>query len=345
MSGIFTFRVRVYRINREKDTEGRYQVYSVPIQQDDRVLDVLERIKETADPCLAFSRSCRHGICGSCAVTYNGKAVLACKTQALDAELIAKNGKGEITIEPVKKKDAVKDLIVDRSPFWEAYARIDPFLINSASKAVSSTSSTAGAVLRDEAVSEYAAKNRKAVSDFTSVGLLTAEGLENCIQCGICTSVCPVFDETSSFLGPAALVKLARFYQDGRDINAKRVIAANRPGGGVWECIKCMRCVDACPKGIDPYKQITLLHNALFKTGVQFDDARVRHAEGFRWLVKWTGILHEPLVALWSLRFGILRYLRRMMFMVLRGKALDIPGLLRSDKQKEIRNIMKEGGE
>src|SRR5690606_29379433 len=114
---------RIQRYDPEKDKKPYYQTFQVEVDDTDRVLDGLNKIKWYQDGSLTYRRSCAHGICGSDAMRVNGVNTLACK-------VLMKDVGHKLTIEPMLGFGIIKDLVVDMEPFFEAYRSIPPYLIN-----------------------------------------------------------------------------------------------------------------------------------------------------------------------------------------------------------------------
>jgi succinate dehydrogenase / fumarate reductase, iron-sulfur subunit len=118
--------LKIKRFNPEVDQAPHWELYPVPAEPSDRVLDALHWVKENCDGTLALRRSCAHGICGSDAMRINGRNALACKLLIQD---VAKDG-GRVTIEPLLGLKVVKDLIVEMTVFFENYRAVLPYLVN-----------------------------------------------------------------------------------------------------------------------------------------------------------------------------------------------------------------------
>ncbi len=224
----------VFRYNPEKDATPRYQEYEVTVEKGTTVLRALRTIKDEQDGTLSFRWSCASSICGSCAVTINGRNMLACKTQVTDL-------KGRrIVIEPLAGMPVIRDLVVDFDPFFAGLAAIKPYQIND-------DEPPAKERLQDPEV-------RKAYDD-----------VAQCILCGACTSSCPVGWTDSHYLGPAAMAKVWRFVADDRDhATAERLDMVNNEVG-VWRCRTMFRCVDACPKDVDTTGAIEKLRQRIMR--------------------------------------------------------------------------------
>ena len=118
---------KVFRFNPDNDVLPYYKTYELEVTQEDVVLDVLNKIKWEHSGSLSYRRSCRHGICGSCAIKVNGKATLACKDNVLELANIFGE---ELVLEPQNQKRAYKDMVIDKSDFWDKYDAIKPYLID-----------------------------------------------------------------------------------------------------------------------------------------------------------------------------------------------------------------------
>jgi len=211
---------RIFRFNQARDDGPTFQFYELEDTKGMTILDALVRIKENMDTSLTFRRSCRSAICGSCAITANGRNLLACNNQADDVS------KKRITLEPLPGFPILRDLVVDLEPFFNQYRSINPYLI------AESTPPEKERVQSQEVRKQY---NDAAM----------------CIMCSACTSSCPVLWTDPSYLGPAALTKVWRFVADDRDEATKERLGMVNNERGVWRCHTIFRCSESCPKNID----------------------------------------------------------------------------------------------
>ena len=227
--------LKVKRFDPESDnSESHYQEYSLEVEDYYTVLDSLIKVREEVDGSLALRCSCRASICGSCSMRVNGHAKLACKTKVID---VANEG-NEIVVEPMGNMRVVKDLVTDMKPFWDKVRSVQPWLQPSG----------------PAPDAEYIASNES---------MLHLNGVMSCIMCGACVSDCTVLQIDSGFLGPAALAKAYRFIADPRDESNLSRLGVLDKSGGVWDCTRCMQCVEVCPKGVDPAMGIQLLRGYL----------------------------------------------------------------------------------
>ncbi|MRJ01920.1 MAG: succinate dehydrogenase/fumarate reductase iron-sulfur subunit [Epsilonproteobacteria bacterium] len=308
--------LKVFRFNGERDYLPHYDTIEMEIdEKKDVVLDVLNRIKWEHDGSFTYRRSCRHGICGSCAIKVNGRSTLACKERMED--MVALFGT-ELVLEPVSKKRAIKDMVVDKSDFWERYERVKPWL--------------------EAEIDEHPTMENIIPPE-------EAEKLEEsdyCIQCGCCYYACPVIEVNENYLGPAAFEKAFRFTADVRDhAKRERLEIVDRLGEGVWDCVKCFECAEACPKHIDPIGKITKLHNEIFKEGVARSNVATRHAVGFKHSIKKHGILDEGHLVAYSEGFGVLKHLPEAFEMWKKGKIVMPWEMPKSKKLDEIKKLVE----
>ncbi len=226
--------LRVFRFQPGKDEKPHYDEFTIEVQPAWTVLDALNAIKWHHDGTLTFRRSCRHGICGSCAMMINGKNELACEKQL-------KTIKGVVVVEPMKEYAVLRDLMVDMEPFFEKLRLVKPWLINH----------TAPPTDKERLQSP---EERKIL-----------DGTWECILCGACTSSCPAFWDNESFLGPAALLRAFRYVGDTRDEGLSERADILDSKIGVWRCHSIFNCVEACPKSLNPTWGIMSLRNKLLR--------------------------------------------------------------------------------
>jgi succinate dehydrogenase / fumarate reductase iron-sulfur subunit len=220
---------RIWRSNPDDSKSGAFKEYEVEVQPAWTVLDALNEIKWRQDGSLAFRRSCRHGICGSCAMTINGKNDLACELQVSACKGAV------ITVEPLRAFPVLRDLVVDQSDFFARYESVKPWLI------CSKQSPTDKERLQSP-------EDRKLI-----------DGTWECILCGACTSSCPVYWSSQQFLGPAAMLKAYRYVFDTRDEGLEERLQTLDNKHGLWRCHTIFNCVEACPKALNPTEAIVKL--------------------------------------------------------------------------------------
>ena len=118
--------LEIQRFDPQKDKKPSLRNYTIDAEPEDRMLDVLMRIKQFTDPTLTLRRSCAHGVCGSDAMVINGQERLACKTLVKD---VLREDGSPITVEPLQTLPIQKDLMVDQSRFFDHYRHVKPFFI------------------------------------------------------------------------------------------------------------------------------------------------------------------------------------------------------------------------
>lgn len=227
--------VRVYRWNSSDGGNPRIDTYEVDLSDcGPMMLDVLFKIKDEIDSTLSFRRSCREGVCGSCAMNMNGKNGLAC-TQSV------KDFNGALTFYPLPHMLVVKDLVPDMDHLYRQYASIEPWLQSDKSSQ------------REHIQSQ---------EDRTKL-----DGMYECILCACCSTSCPSYWWNSDkYLGPAVLLQANRWVQDSRDTAKKKRLKKLEGEFALYGCRSIMNCASACPKGLNPAKQINQLKLEMAKS-------------------------------------------------------------------------------
>lgn len=196
------------------------------------ILDALIKIKNEQDPTLTFRRSCREGICGSCAMNIAGSNTLACLCSIQEAA----QGKGEVAIYPLPHLPVIKDLVPDLTNLYEQHKSIEPFLKLSPENEARTTE-----VLQSK-------EDR-----------LKLDGLYECILCACCSTSCPSYwwNGDRDYLGPAVLLQAYRWISDSRDaFKVERLKKLNEDHLAVYGCHTIMNCTSVCPKHLNPAKAI-----------------------------------------------------------------------------------------
>ncbi len=306
----------VFRFNSETDYLPHYDKIEMEVGPGEVVLDVLNRIKWEHDGSFSYRRSCRHGICGSCAVKVNGKATLACKDRVED--LVETFGE-ELTIEPQNKERAIKDMVIDKKDFWTKYNSVEPYLVG---------------FIEEHPESEHIVPPEL---------MEKIDEADYCIQCGNCYYSCPAVQANEDYLGPAALALTWRFNGDVRDHATRdRLETVNEIGPGIWDCVKCFECAEACPKELDPIGKITKLHLQTFEEGMAKDNVAVRHAVGFKWSIRKHGLLDEgELVKYSEGMIGVLKHVPEAIAMYKKGKIVMPWNMPKSKNLDEIQKLVK----
>ena len=230
----------VYRWNPEGDEKPSSAVY--PINLDEcgpMVLDALNKIKGEMDSTLAFRRSCREGICGSCAMNIDGQNGLACLTP------INPDTEKNQRIFPLPHMFVIKDLVPDLTHFYAQYKSIMPWL-RTKEKNTSKTETI------------QSVQDRKKL-----------DGLYECILCACCSTSCPSYWWNSDkYLGPAVLLQAYRWIADSRDEMTKDRINRFNDAFKVYRCHTIMNCTRTCPKGLNPAKAIANIKKKMISMDV-----------------------------------------------------------------------------
>ena len=218
---------KVYRYDPDSEETPRLDTYT--IDRDDcgpMVLDAVIKIKNEIDSTLTFRRSCREGVCGSCAMNIDGTNTLAC-TKYLD-EI-----KGDVKIYPLPHMPVVKDLVPDLTVAYTQYASIEPWL-------------------KTDTPPPPDAERLQSPEERAKL-----DGLWECILCFCCTTSCPSYWWNGDrYLGPATLLQAQRWLSDSRDEHTGERLDALEDPFRLYRCHTIMNCTQTCPKGLNPAKAI-----------------------------------------------------------------------------------------
>jgi succinate dehydrogenase / fumarate reductase iron-sulfur subunit len=256
--------IKIWRVDPQSGERALRQ-YEVDAPEWATLLDVLDLVKDRQDGSLAFRKSCRMMICGSCGMRIDGVAVLACKMRMAD---VARAGHVPV-ISAMGNLPIVKDLVVDMDPFWAKYRAVDPYLRPGYEE-------TPGG--KEHRISQQ------------RMNVVHKESL--CINCGACVSECNAMESDPDFLGPHALAKAMRFAGDPRDGTKLDRLEQVNGANGIWECTRCYFCNERCPKGVDPRDAIAKLGAESIKEGID-RDLGAKHAKWFVRSARTTGWLRE----------------------------------------------------
>jgi succinate dehydrogenase / fumarate reductase iron-sulfur subunit len=224
---------------------GRFEEYQVDMDARATLLDALEVLRTGAVPDLAYRHSCHHGSCGTCGVRIDGVEALACLTPLSSLPPGSR-------VEPLRVFEplgAGGDLAVDPGLLFRALPEGSTRLRRSDGSPAVPAAGPAAAMPADAAPASAPA------SDSAPAPAAAPVRFEDCIECGLCVSACPVCIGGAPFMGPAALASLSRE-------------CANRPGrrpelhrraaeaDGVEACDRHFACSRACPRGVAPGRHI-----------------------------------------------------------------------------------------
>ena len=221
-----THNISVYRWDPSNDEQEPY-MSSYPIDTKScgpMVLDALIKIKNEMDPTLTFRRSCREGICGSCAMNIDGKNTLAC-LQPIEGN--------STKIYPLPHMYVIRDLVPDMQNFYEQYKSIKPWLQQQSSE-------------------ERAHENLQSIQDRKRL-----DGMYECILCACCSTSCPSYWwNADKYLGPAVLMQAYRWIDDSRDTMTRERLEDLDDAFKLYRCHTIMNCTKTCPKHLNPGKAI-----------------------------------------------------------------------------------------
>jgi len=235
----------IYRWNPDDGAQPRMQTYEVDLNEcGPMMLDVLLKIKDEQDSTLSLRRSCREGICGSCAMNMDGTNGLACLTK------VNADTEDKTTVAPLPHMYVVKDLVVDMSNFYAQYKSIKPWLQGAEDDKVDGKLGGMAEVTQNE---HFQSKEDREKLD----------GLYECILCACCSTSCPSYWWNSDkYLGPAVLLQAYRWIIDSRDRATDERIALVDDAFKLYRCKTIMNCAKVCPKGLNPGKAITKIKKA-----------------------------------------------------------------------------------
>ncbi len=219
---------RVFRFVRE-DGPSRFETFETEVKPESTVLDGLRWIKIHLDQTLTFRHSCFHASCGTCGVRVNGREALACVTSLADLD------PGQVTVEPMANFPVVADLVVDMSSFIDRFPSPHPATRDSEAPSAAEPPS----------------------------GIDAYERFEDCIECGLCLSACPVAATDDSYVGPAALAYAQRMLEEPRGANAAPILEWADSDNAAWRCHAAFECTEACPSNVRPAQRIMQLRRAL----------------------------------------------------------------------------------
>ncbi len=223
------WRLRIYR-HKPGAAPPRFETYEVPAAAGATVLDALLWIRRERDPSLMLRHSCLHASCGTCGMRIAGRERLACVTFLEDL------GPGEITVEPLANFPLLGDLVVDMEP---SYARL-------------------------RAVGRPLVRESELCPDsHPAEGVAGPARFEDCIECGLCLSACPIVASDRRYLGPAGLAAAWRRVAEPRELPLGPVLALADDEQGVWRCHTAWECTEACPSNVDPAGSIMRLRRAI----------------------------------------------------------------------------------
>ncbi len=196
------------------------------------VLEALTWARAHVDPTLDVRHSCFHASCGTCGMRVNGRDVLACVTRLADL------AHGEVTVEPMQNQPVVSDLVTDIEALYEAFDAVGMPLVRG-------SESVPGAV--------------------PAPGVERLTRFEDCIECGLCVSACPIEASDAAYAGPGVLAAAWRIIEEPRGADPDRAFALVDGDQGAWRCHLAFECSEACPSGALPAEGIMHLRRGLLR--------------------------------------------------------------------------------
>ncbi|MGB9153087.1 MAG: succinate dehydrogenase iron-sulfur subunit [Alphaproteobacteria bacterium] len=218
---------KVYRWSPDDNQNPRVDSYVIDLDDcGPMVLDAIIHIKNNIDSTLTFRRSCREGICGSCAMNIDGTNTLACTKPIADIA-------GPVKIYPLPHMEVVKDLVANLNPVYAQYASIEPWI-------------------KTETPPSPDSETLQTPEDRAKL-----DGLYECILCFCCSTSCPSYWWNSDrYLGPAVLLQSYRWLADSRDEATGERLDNLEDPFRLYRCHTIMNCTNTCPKGLNPAKAI-----------------------------------------------------------------------------------------
>lgn len=231
----------VYRYDPDTQDNPRMDEYTIDLDEcGPMVLDAIIHIKDKVDAGLTFRRSCREGICGSCAMNIDGCNTLACTKPIEDI-------KGDVKIRPLPHMPVVKDLVPDLTHIYKQYEQIEPWMKT------------------DEAPPEK--ERLQSPADSEKLNGDDGRGPAACILCFCCSTSCPSYWwNADKFLGPAVLLQAYRWIIDSRDKAKKERLKKLEDPFKLYRCHTIMNCTSACPKGLNPARAIAEIKKLIVST-------------------------------------------------------------------------------
>jgi fumarate reductase iron-sulfur subunit len=217
--------------------KGEFQTFAVPARSNQTVLDVVTYIQRNLDAALAYRFACRVGVCGSCAMTVNGRPRWTCRTHV---SRVVRDGK--LTVAPLANLPVIRDLATDMTPFFDKWQ-----------------------AARGRFVPGEGPRDKMAPVEPDSRARTAASAAIECINCGVCYAACDVVAWRPDYLGPAALNRAWAAYNDVRDGDRAGVLKAVSASGGCHTCHTHQSCAEHCPVALNPTFSIAGLKRATLK--------------------------------------------------------------------------------
>jgi len=214
--------------------DGAFETFSVPSQKSQTVLDIATYVQRKLDATLSYRFACRVGMCGSCAMTVNGVPRWTCRTHA--SKVVENN---QLTIEPLRNLEIIRDLTTDMAPFFEKWQRAGGVFEGKQTRAD-----------KIPAI-DPAGKNR-----------IAASAAIECINCAVCYSGCDTVSGRKDYVGPAALNRAWSLLNDEKHSGQFKLKMSVQADGGCYACHTQASCSQSCPVKLDPAGAIASLKRA-----------------------------------------------------------------------------------
>jgi succinate dehydrogenase iron-sulfur subunit len=221
-------RFRVFRYKRGGEESHVEEFDDVPVGPETSVLEALRWIQQHLDRSLVLRHSCFHASCGTCGIRVNGREALGCVTPVRDLGQV-------ITVEPIANVPVLADLVVEMREFFDRFP--DEIPVTRASE-----------FLPQATVAEDLDRYTR---------------FEDCIECGLCLSACPVAATSDGYVGPAALAAAQRLLEEPRGVDPGSVLDWADDPLGAWRCHAIFECTEACPSNVHPAERIMKLRGVL----------------------------------------------------------------------------------
>ena len=227
--------INIYRWSGDENTPPQIDRFEIDVKKaGTMVLDILNQIKAELDPSLTFRKSCREGVCGSCAMNIDGVNTLACQKNIEECSDV-------INIYPLPHMKVIKDLVVDLKKAFEQFKSIKPWL--------------------SKKTPNNKKENYQSIEDRDKL-----DGMWECVMCFSCSTSCPSYWwNEDKYLGPAVLLQANRWIQDSRDEEKKERLNELDDSFKLYRCHSIMNCTNSCPKGLNPAKAIAEIKNEISK--------------------------------------------------------------------------------
>ena len=227
--------INVYRWSGDENTPPQIDRFEIDVKKaGTMVLDILNQIKAELDPSITFRKSCREGVCGSCAMNIDGVNTLACQKNIEECSDV-------INIYPLPHMKVIKDLVVDLKKAFEQFKSIKPWL--------------------SKKTPNNKKENYQSIEDRDKL-----DGMWECVMCFSCSTSCPSYWwNEDKYLGPAVLLQANRWIQDSRDEEKKERLNELDDSFKLYRCHSIMNCTNSCPKGLNPAKAIAEIKNEISK--------------------------------------------------------------------------------